>query len=253
MQVEPLRLEDHRAIFVLTGAGISVASGLRPYRGPGGVWEEDGVAHLATAAALARDPAAVWRLFGPLRPRVRAARPNAAHLALASLSQRLGPGGSLTLVTQNIDGLHQRAGSPDVVELHGSLGRTRCSREACDLPPFLDDATHEAALPVCPRCAAPLRPDVVLFDEPLPVDAEHQAKRALRDCDLFVAIGTSGTVSPASSFVRSARYVGARTVLVNLAAMDPPSDRFDVEVLGRAEEVLPRLLGSATDGGPHSP
>jgi NAD-dependent deacetylase len=243
LDVEPLRLEDHRAIFVLTGAGVSVASGLRPYRGPGGVWDEDGVAHLATAKALAADPAAVWRLFGPLRPKVRAAAPNAAHLALARMSARWGQGRSITLVTQNIDGLHQRAGSPDVIELHGSLSRSRCSREACDLPPFLDDATHEEALPACPRCGSPLRPDVVLFDEPLPVDAEHRAKVALRDCDLYLAVGTSGTVSPAATYVRSARYVGARTVLVNLEPADPPSDQFDEELLGRAEELLPRLLG----------
>lgn len=243
--MKPLGIERYSNIVVLTGAGVSVASGLRPYRGTGGIWEEDGVAELATPTALRERPEKVWALFGALRRQVRTAAPNAAHLALARAEQNLAEGRQWTLITQNVDGLHQVAGGRNVVELHGSLFRTRCSSPSCDLPPFRDDEPHTDTVPECARCRAVLRPDIVLFDEAIPVDAERQAKRALRDCDLFVAVGTSGTVSPASNFVRSAEYAGARTVLVNLDPMKPRHPAYDEEVLGRAEEILPVLLGLA--------
>ncbi|APR78729.1 NAD-dependent protein deacetylase of SIR2 family protein [Minicystis rosea] len=227
---------------VLTGAGVSVASGLRPYRGPGGLWEEAGVAQLATPEALAERPGEVWRLFGSVRVAARAAHPNAAHEALAAVERRLGEA-AFTLVTQNIDGLHQRAGSRNVIELHGSVFRTRCNTASCDLAPFEDDDPHAESVPACPRCGGVLRPDVVLFDEPIPGGVEWQAKRALRDCDLFVAVGTSGTVSPASNFVRAAEFARARTVLVNLEPMKPRHPAYDEEYLGPAEALLPVLLG----------
>lgn len=240
--VEPVDLGRYRKVVVLTGAGVSVASGLQPYRGPGGLWaERPDLIDLATAQAAAADPMAPWKAFGPFRGAVASARPNAAHLALADAERHL-PEGGLTVITQNVDGLHQRAGSSRVIELHGSLSRTRCSNPECDLDPF-EDHTAPAAPPSCSRCRSPFRPDVVLFDEPLPPRAEWDAKRALRDCDLFLAVGTSGTVSPASSFVRSARYAGARTVFVNLEPLDPPNHAFEEVVLGRAEVVLPELLG----------
>lgn len=241
--MNPLGLDRYRHIVVLTGAGVSVASGLRPYRGPGGLWEESGVADLATPEALAERPDAVWKLFGAVRTAARAAAPNAAHTALAGAEHRItAAGGEFTLITQNIDGLHQRAGSRNVIELHGSAFRTRCCADGCDLPPFADDDPHAISAPRCPRCGALLRPDVVLFDEAIPGGAEWQAKRALRDCDLFLAAGTSGTVSPASNFVRAAEYARARTVLVNLEPMKPRHPAYDEELLGRAEELLPILL-----------
>jgi len=199
------------------------------------------VAELATPKAVAERPEDVWRLFGPVRQQALAALPNAAHTALAAAERRLSEA-KFTIITQNIDGLHQRAGSTNVVELHGSAFRTRCSSKTCDLPPFDDDDPRVGELPRCARCAAPLRPDVVMFDEALPGGAEWHAKRALRDCDFFMAVGTSGTVSPASSFVRSAEYAGARTVLVNLEAMSPRHSAYEEEYLGRAEELLPILL-----------
>jgi NAD-dependent deacetylase len=241
--MKPLGIDKYRNIVVLTGAGISVASGLRPYRGPGGLWEEASVAELATPKALAERPADVWRLFGSVRVEARAARPNAAHEALAAVERRLGDGAQLTLITQNVDQLHQRAGSRDVIELHGSVFRTRCSSDACDLPPFDDEDPHAGSPPRCPRCGACLRPDVVLFDEAIPGGVEWHAKRALRDCDFYLAVGTSGTVSPASNFVRAAEFARARTVLVNLEPMKPRHPAYDEEYLGRAEDLLPVLLG----------
>jgi NAD-dependent deacetylase len=229
----------YRSIVVLTGAGISVASGLRPYRGPGGLWSEMDVDSVVTAAAVARDPRRVWAFHAEMLRAVAAASPNAAHVALARLAGRLTHGQSLVVLTQNIDGLHQRAGSRDVVELHGSLARSRCTRSECGSV----GVVAGEACPACPRCGAWMRPDVVMFDEALPVDAEWHSKRALRDCDLFLAVGTSGTVTPAANFVRSARYAGARTILVNLEPMTPRNPEFSEELLGRAEEVLPELVG----------
>jgi NAD-dependent deacetylase len=243
-EVETLRARlqagSWRHVVILTGAGISVASGLPTYRGPGGLWTRPGV-EVPDAELFAREPSKLWSLFGPMRGDIRAAAPNAAHLALAAWEARRPAGSTFTLLTQNVDGLHVRAGSRNVVELHGSLQRTRCSSPDCTLSPFEDLAGHEQA-PMCERCGQPLRPDVTLFGEPLPVDAEWAAKKALRECELFLAIGTSGTVAPASNFVRGAKYAGAWTLLVNLTSMQPRHPDFDVEVLGPAERVLPLLL-----------
>lgn len=227
-----------RRVVVLTGAGVSVASGLRPYRGPGGLW----TAHPElTAQAHAGAPAAdVWALGASMRRAVAGAAPNAAHHALASFEGAIArAGGEFFLITQNVDGLHRRAGSRRVIELHGALVRSRCS--SCARAAF-DDDRADAAPPPCPSCGAPLRPDIVLFDEPLGAAEEMGAKRALRGCDLFLAIGTSGTVWPASSFVRSATFEGARTVFVNLEPMTAPAPAYDEIHLGPAEQVLPALL-----------
>jgi NAD-dependent deacetylase len=237
-----LRAGSWRHVVVLTGAGISVASGLPTYRGPGGLWTRPGMEEVPDAALFAREPSRLWSLFGSMRGHVRAAAPNAAHLALAEWEARCSQGGSFTLLTQNVDRLHSRAGSRNVVELHGSLLRTRCGNPDCTLSPFEDSSEPEQA-PACPRCGHALRPDVTFFGEPLPVDAEWAAKKALRECDLFLAVGTSGTVAPASNFVRGARYAGAWTLLINLTPMQPRHPDFQTEVLGPAERVLPLLLG----------
>jgi len=234
---------QYTRVVVLTGAGISVASGLRPYRGPDGVWEEHDVERLGQASALVERPADTWRLFGGMRAPVLAARPNAAHRALAQWEAGLGAGQEFLLVTQNVDGLHQLAGSRNVCELHGNVMRTRCSDPACSYPQVHDEETHQRAVPVCPVCGSALRPAVVLFGEEIPALPLWTAKRALRDCDLFIAIGTSGSVAPASNFVRGAEYAGARTIYLNLEPMQPPQPAFKEQYFGRAEELLPELLG----------
>lgn len=244
----PLGLHRYRRIVVCTGAGISVASGLPTFRGPGGLWETPGGpgARGLDAATMRSDPDRVWRFCAELRTTIQAATPNAAHVALAEAERALAPEGRLTIVTQNIDGLHQRAGSSDVVEFHGSIHRVRCSRQGCTSTArdaSSDDATPlDAPAPPCRACGAPLRAGVVLFDEEIPAVAERAAKLALRECDLFVAIGTSGTVWPASSFVRSAEFARARTVLVNLTPMSPRNPAYDEEIIGRAEELVPVLF-----------
>ena len=243
MSLEPIDPARYRCIVALTGAGISVASGLQPYRGPGGLWEQRPEhRELATIEALQRDSEAVWRLFSAMREAARAAEPSRAHVALAHMEARAREVGSrVVVITQNVDGLHQRAGSREVVELHGSLSRSRCAR--CDRP-ALDVATAlTTPAPRCERCGATLRPDVVLFGEYPDVDDEHRAKLALRECDLFIAIGTSGTVAPASSYVRWAEVNGARTILVNVEAPRPPNPAFREVLLGRAEDIVPALAG----------
>jgi NAD-dependent deacetylase len=244
MQID---LAAYSNIVVLTGAGISAASGLRTYRGPDGVWEEYEVERYGHADALARRPEETWKLYGGMRAPVLRAAPNAAHKALARWEQQLAPSQSFLIVTQNVDSLHGRAGSRNVVELHGNLMFTRCSDAACSFERFRDEDTHAMKVPTCPVCGAVLRPDVVLFGEEIPSQASWTVKRALRDCDLFVAVGTSGLVSPASNYVRGAAYAGARTIFVNLEPLAHANPAFKEQVLGPAEEVLPRLLGIESD------
>ena len=234
----PIDVSRYRHIVVLTGAGISVASGLRPYRGPGGVWTDGGDPALATREGFEGDPEACWSLFGALRRHAHEAEPNAAHRVLARLESHCP---NVTVVTQNVDGLHQRAGSLSVIEAHGSVFRTRCTNDACESRVF-EDTQYGGGIPQCDRCGGVLRPDVVFFGEAMPVDEERAIKRALRDVELFVAVGTSGTVSPAANYVRSAAYNQARTVYVNLEPMEPPNPYFQESHFGPAEQILPELL-----------
>jgi len=229
-------------IVILTGAGVSAGSGLRTYRGPNGVWEEYEVAKFGHAEALANRPEETWRLFGGRRELILAAKPNAAHLALAAWEAALAPHQEFLLVTQNVDGLHQCAGSKNVVEIHGNVMFTRCSNASCDLELYRDEQSHLNKVPICPKCGSVLRPNVVLFGEEIPVLPSWTVKRALRDCDLFIAVGTSGLVTPAANYVRGAEYAGARTILVNLEPMAQPNPAFKEQYLGPADEVLPELL-----------
>jgi NAD-dependent deacetylase len=235
-------LAKYRNVVVLTGAGISAGSGLRTYRGPDGVWEEHQVEEYGHVDTFQHQPEKTWQLFGSMRTPVSTAVPNDAHLALVHLESRLHTNQKFLLVTQNVDGLHQKSGSQKVVELHGNLCTTRCSNENCDFEPFQDEETHSSQLPRCPKCSSVLRPDIVLFGETIPHLAAWTVKKALRDCDLFLAIGTSGLVYPAANFVRSAEYVGARTIYVNLEPMNPRNPAFKEEYLGKAEEILPKLI-----------
>lgn len=243
MIASPIGIENYKRIVLLTGAGISVASGLRTYRGPNGLWEEGDLERVSHAKNMPQLLPELWTLYSALRTQVAQTQPNAAHLAIADLQNRLQPAQSLTLLTQNVDGLHARAGSRDALELHGSGLRSRCTNESCSSQPFEDAIAYET-VPLCAQCGSALRPDVTLFGEQLPVETEWRAKKSLRDCDLFIAAGTSGTVEPAARFVRNAKYAGARTILVNLTPMPEPDPNYDQEILGRAEEILPILLAT---------
>ena len=224
-------MNDPRNIVILTGAGVSAESGLGTFRGPGGLWEGHRVEDVCTPGALAHDPDLVHRFYDERRAALDQVEPNAAHLALARL-EREWPG-EILIVTQNVDDLHERAGSTRLVHMHGELRSALCAR--CGerrawsepLPPGVP----------CPACAAPaLRPDIVFFGEmPYKMD---RIERALADADLFVSIGTSGAVYPAAGFVRTAAHHGARTLELNLER-SAGSGWFDETRLGPAGELVP--------------
>lgn len=198
-----------RNIVVLTGAGVSAESGVATFRGPGGLWEGHRVEDVCTPQALARDPVLVHRFYDARRATLGEVEPNAAHLALARLDAEWD--GELLLVTQNVDDLHERAGSARLLHMHGELNSALCA--ACG-----DRRAWSGSLPpgsVCGACgAAALRPDIVFFGEmPYRMDA---IDRALAEADLFVSIGTSGAVYPAAGFVQTARYHKADTLELNL-------------------------------------
>ena len=230
-------LRGARRVAALTGAGVSAESGLATFRGSGGLWEGHRVEEVATPTAFARDPALVWRFYNARRAALRAVRPNPGHEALVALEDRFGPDG-FTLATQNVDGLHRDAGSRNVLELHGSLRRVRCT--GCEV--VEDRGTEELGdLPCCAACGGLLRPDVVWFEEPLPVGPWHEAKRAAERCDVFLVVGTSAVVYPAAGLVPSARYSGARVIEVNLERT-AASATADVGLYGPSGQVLPGLL-----------
>ncbi len=232
-------------VFVLSGAGVSAESGLGTFRaGADGVWAKFDPMKLATPEAFARDPATVLAFYDARRRNLLAAHPNPAHVALARLADGLAAkGGRLALVTQNVDDLHERAGSREVLHMHGELLKARCL--ACGRSePWLADLTVDDACPSCGR-AGGLRPDVVWFGEmPYGLDA---IDRALGESDLFVAIGTSGAVYPAAGFVAEARALGLQTCEINLEAADN-AFLFDDARYGPASEVVPKwvedLLGT---------
>jgi NAD-dependent deacetylase len=221
---------EYRNIVVLTGAGISQAAGLPTYRGPGGLWNDPAKIALSNIEALEERREEACAMFWQLYRSAKDVAPTAAHRALAAFEARLPTEASFLLITQNVDGLHQAAGSKRVSEFHGSLARWRCL-----------ECGNEQTLPEEPRhCGQPMRPCAVLFGEEIPAEAEHAAKRALRECDLFVAIGTSGTVMPAASFVRWAAYSGARRVLLNLEIDAGARAEFSECHAGKADDLVAR-------------
>jgi NAD-dependent deacetylase len=230
------RLGAARHVCVLTGAGVSAESGVPTFRdAQTGVWARFRPEDLATPEAFARDPRHVWEWYEWRRELVRQAAPNAGHLALVALAQ-LVP--RFTLVTQNVDNLHQRAGSSDVIEYHGNLLRDRCTAEgivAGRAPLTL------TGLPECARCGELLRPDVVWFGEAIPARALLLAEQAATDCDAFLAIGTSALVYPAAGLAERALRSGAAVIEIN---PDPTglSPLADHVLRGPSGSILPRLV-----------
>ena len=222
-------------IFILTGAGISAESGLKTFRDNDGLWETHRVEDVATPEAFARDSDMVHRFYNQRRAALNEAQPNAAHHALGRLQTRLrGSGGRLTLVTQNVDDLHERGGATDVIHMHGELKGGLCA--ACDFRwDVQDDLTPGSACPACQTVGGP-RPDIVWFGE-MPYHMDR-IERALQRSDLFVSIGTSGAVYPAAGFVQGARSLGIPTLELN---MEPSlgSRYFDEARHGPAGTIVP--------------
>jgi NAD-dependent deacetylase len=223
-------------VAVLTGAGVSAESGLRTFRdAQEGLWAQYRPEDLATPEAFERDPQLVWEFYAMRRLKAGGVEPNPGHYALAEMGRRIP---QLTLITQNIDGLHQRAGSTDVIELHGNITRVRCTR-GCGTFTDWDDQSDN--VPRCPNCGSNLRPDVVWFGEMLPADSLDAAVEAARHCHIFFSVGTSGFVQPAASLALLARSQGAVVVEVNLEPT-PLTDSSDYFFQGRSGEILPELL-----------
>lgn len=220
---------------VLTGAGISAESGVPTFRGPEGLWRNYSAEELATPEAFARDPVLVWEWYDWRRGIVAACAPNAGHEALAALEGR---GNGLTLVTQNVDGLHARAGSRDPVEMHGNIWKVRCTR--CHA--VREDRRVPIPIPpACEGCGGLLRPHIVWFGEALDPDVLERAVGAFEYADVALIVGTSGVVQPAASLAGIAKRAGAFVVEVNPDAT-PASGLVDAALRGRAGEVLPRLV-----------
>jgi NAD-dependent deacetylase len=229
------RLLKVSALTVLTGAGVSADSGVPTFRGKDGLWNNFRAEDLATPEAFSRDPFLVWEWYNWRRQLIGTKSPNAAHAALVTLESQIP---RFTLITQNVDGLHARAGSRNLVEIHGNIWNTRCLecgevRHATDIPLKIP--------PKCAKCKGLLRPDVVWFGEALDSIRIQTSMRALQDCELLLVIGTSGMVQPAASFAGIARSAGAFIVEVNL---DPAGEKgpADIFLQGRAAEILPGLL-----------
>ena len=228
-------LRGARHVCVLTGAGVSAESGVPTFReAQSGLWAQYDPHELATPDAFERDPDLVWRWYRWRRELVAKVEPNPGHVALASLESLLP---EFTLITQNVDGLHQRAGSRRVVEFHGNLFEDRCSAEGkvVDSPVIADGDE------VCPDCGARLRPGVVWFGEIIPDAAMAAAAAAVADCDVFFSVGTSALVWPAAGFAEAAHGNGAVVVEINPDETDL-SDNCQFRLAAKSGELLPELV-----------
>jgi len=227
-------------VVVLSGAGLSAASGIPTFRGEDGLWEGHRFEEVATPEAWDRDPTLVRRFYDARRVAAGAAAPNPAHHALARWQQAWGTD-RVVLITQNVDGLLSRAGCAEVMEMHGALRRLRCQHDVTH-PRTEIDGVQDVGM-ACAVCGAPLRPDIVWFGEMPHRMTEIEA--AVQSCDVFISVGTSGHVHPAAGFARAAHLLGARTIEIN---PEPSGARWFDGVSARpAEEALPALVARMLD------
>ena len=228
-------------VFVLTGAGISAESGLPTFRAEDGLWAGYRVEDVCTPEAWQRNPAGVWAFYSARREAGQKAKPNPGHIALAELEAQLESreGGRYFLCTQNVDDLHERAGSRNLIHMHGELAKSRCERE-CGRPPVADSAVYASLDEVgrCP-CGGRLRPHIVFFGE-IPLDMPR-IEREISNSTLMLVVGTSGSVYPAANFVHWARQAGARTVYIG-PERPLNASAFTHIVEGKAGQVLPGLF-----------
>ncbi len=231
-------------VAVLTGAGVSAESGIPTFRDTmTGLWADYRPEDLATPRGFRRNPDLVWSWYRMRRLAVADARPNAGHQALAAMG-RLVPG--FTLITQNVDGLHARSGSRDVVELHGNIGRVKCF----DCNRVAERFEDTDVVPRCPACGGMLRPDVVWFGEMLPPQALERAQQAAAGCDVFLSIGTSNVVEPAASLPWIAARRGALVVVINMTDEGQQTGDRIRHLMGPSGEILPRLVRAAWPESP---
>jgi NAD-dependent deacetylase len=232
------RIESASRISVLTGAGVSAASGVPTFRGKEGLWKSYSPEELATPEAFRKNPKLVWEWYDWRRALISRCRPNAAHLVLALWSKRY-PG--FTLITQNVDGLHEKAGTGNVIRFHGSIWEVFCWNH-CESSParwVFDTVPLPSVPPSCPYCGGLIRPGVVWFGEGIDPEVLDKSAEAL-DCDVFMTVGTSALIYPAAGLVNGARARGAFTVEINLEAT-PASEMVDLSIQGPAEIILQKV------------
>ncbi len=228
-------LQESGSVVVLTGAGISAESGVPTFRGEGGLWRQYRAEELATPEVFARDPKLVWEWYDWRRGIVAGTRPNLGHIALAELERQVS---DFTLVTQNVDGLHDMAGSAHPLKLHGDIWELRCTQ--CSHRETNRDVPLQEIPPRC-QCGALLRPNIVWFGEALPAGVIEAAWSRSEQADLFLVVGTSALVQPAASLPLAAKSKGAHLVEINLE-LTPISGRCDVSLLGSSGAILPQLI-----------
>jgi NAD-dependent deacetylase len=234
------RIAAARTLFVLTGAGMSAESGIATFRDAmTGLWSQFDPAQLASEEGFRADPARVWDWYAERRAGVRAAQPNAGHLALGTFARRRP--GVLTLVSQNVDDLHQRAGNADTIRLHGDIQRDQWLERCARSPACTPSDAQPGRPPSCAHCGNLLRPGVVWFGEMLPTDAIDAAERAARGCEVALIVGTSGTVWPAAGLAATARRGGAFVAIVNPHDSEI-DDTAHVVLHATAAQALPLLL-----------
>ncbi len=243
-------MRDAKKIVVFTGAGISRSAGLRTYRGPDGLWNDESIVRAADASTLRTDPRFSWDHWGGMRAQIAAAQPTAAHLVLAEAEANLPDGYSLNIVTQNVDGLHTRAGSKNVIEFHGNVMRTRCTNPKCTLASFADHESYSDRLPVCTLCGHHLRPDVVLFGENVDAGNAAPTRKLMKECGTLFVVGTTLEVQPAKSIVdiKKRFYTGVKTIWVNVTPAGQYHWSFKEVHTGGADTALPELLARLTEG-----
>ncbi|MGI6319216.1 MAG: NAD-dependent deacylase [Firmicutes bacterium] len=223
-----------KKVVALTGAGISVASGISPFRGPGGLWEKYDPEEVANIENFRRNPRSSWVMLKEVLEVVEKALPNSAHLSLARMEKK---GFISSVITQNIDGLHQKAGNKTVIEYHGNTTRLVCL--SCSALFSYREIDLGSLPPYCPACGGVLKPDAVFFGEPIPKAALLQAHAEAQQCRVMLVIGTSGMVQPAAGLPFLAKKNGARIIEVNPERSYLTSSVTDIFLQGKAEEILP--------------
>jgi NAD-dependent deacetylase len=233
------RLRDAARVCVLTGAGVSAESGVPTFRASDGLWEGHRIEDVASPEGFARDPKLVWKFYNARRANVRQVKPNPGHYALVKLEDRWGD--RFTLVTQNVDGLHRLAGSRNVLEIHGSLYRTRCTGCNRGAIRSLDEELGEE--PLCPKCYEHLRPDIVWFGESLPESVWEPSLMAAYHCDVLLVVGTSAVVHPAASLIPIAKRKTPPAAVIEINLTETEASRHaDVGLYGPSGQILPKLV-----------
>ncbi len=239
------KLTKSMKLSVLGGAGVSAECGIPTFRGADGLWADETILKIATPHGFIENPQRSWEFYNKRRGNMAVCDPNPAHYALAALENA---GFDVSIITQNIDGLHALAGSENILEVHGTVWKIKCTDPHCLLPPFENrDVPMQETIPTCEICSSPLRPDVVFFGEmldPMVVDA---ADRRSKESDIMLVIGTSGLIYPAAGFAQIAKMAGAYVIEMNLDTT-PLTPICDETILGPCGETLPKLISDLTNG-----